>query len=275
MLSTLKPAIKMIPGVVQVYRLRNHLPSREAVKGHLKSLRIEIEKLPPIANQIAQREQATIQKRIDKYIANYKVRKLHLGCGKNIFPDWLNSDFDVQMDEVIWMDCTQPLPIPSQSFDYILSEHMIEHISYEHGKAFLAECFRIMKPGGVIRVSCPNLRQIVGLLREDRTPLENSYMEMIFGKWIEGESDKPHFPSFIVNNLFRNWGHQFIYDKQTLTHSLAAAGFTNIKEYTPKVSDDPNLVGLENHSSHLENVGGFTGIDFDNFTTMVFEATRP
>jgi hypothetical protein len=53
---------------------------------------------------------------------------------------------------------------------------------------------------------------------------------------------------FVINNLFRAWGHQFIYDEQTLRNSLEKAGFKNIVRCDLGQSSKTHLQKIENES---------------------------
>jgi SAM-dependent methyltransferase len=50
-------------------------------------------------------------------------------------------------------DCTS-LPFPAQSFDAVVSFETIEHIAGQ--ETFLAEIRRVLRPGGLVILSCPN-----------------------------------------------------------------------------------------------------------------------
>lgn len=50
------------------------------------------------------------------------------------------------------------IPHASETVDSIYSSHMIEHLDRHEAAAFLTECRRVLKPGGVLRLSAPNLR---------------------------------------------------------------------------------------------------------------------
>ena len=54
---------------------------------------------------------------------------------------------------VVYMDATEPFPLPSQSFDAVHCEHVIEHVAYEAGMTMLRECRRVLRPGGVLRIA--------------------------------------------------------------------------------------------------------------------------
>ena len=95
------------------------------------------------------------QEIIDDYFRRERVRKLHIGCGGNILKGWLNSDYNSVHSDVIFLDATKPFPFNNDEFDYLFSEHVIEHFDFAKGFAMLLECHRILKPGGKLRISTP------------------------------------------------------------------------------------------------------------------------
>ena len=103
------------------------------------------------------------RKVIKFYLNSINVKKIHIGCGTNILKGWLNTDYMPVSNEVILMDATQKLPFENNTFDYVFSEHMIEHITYTQGGLMLSECFRVLKSGGKLRVSTPDLRFLFSL----------------------------------------------------------------------------------------------------------------
>lgn len=53
-------------------------------------------------------------------------------------------------------DMEQPLPFRSQSVDGVWSSHMFEHLSQPGAQQLLRECFRVIRPGGELRMYMPN-----------------------------------------------------------------------------------------------------------------------
>ncbi len=86
---------------------------------------------------------------LQTYFQNHSVKKLNLGCGPHILNEWLNTDYSPQNPAVMFLDASQGFPFEDQTFDYIFSEHMIEHISYHDGISMLRNCHRILKPNGI------------------------------------------------------------------------------------------------------------------------------
>lgn len=101
---------------------------------------------------------------IAEYLAGDGPKALQLGCGMNQLSGWLNTDVEPDYG-VTFLDVTQPIPASDSSFDFIFAEHLIENFGPEKLKKILNECFRILKPGGTLRLTfyCADaLREMTG-----------------------------------------------------------------------------------------------------------------
>ncbi len=186
------------------------------------------------------------KKIIANYLAKKEVKKLHIGCGRNFLDGWLNSDLSPQSPDIIHIDATEPFPFENETFDYIFSEHMIEHISYSNGLLMLNECCRILKNDGTIRISTPNLLFLIGLYGDKKTELQKEYIKWATDNFIK---DAPYYSStFVINNFVRDWGHLFIYDEETLSSSLKSTGFKTIVRCNLNESTNEVLCNLENEN---------------------------
>ncbi len=187
--------------------------------------------------------------RVDKvitesYFAKQETRKLHIGCGKSILRGWLNSDFFPSSNNKIHLDATDTFPFENDMFEYVFSEHMIEHLSYANGLVMLSECHRILKNNGKIRITTPNLQFLSDLYRDSKSELQVEYIKWATDKFIESA---PYYDdTFVINNFVRDFGHLFIYDEKTLRVSLERAGFTEIIRCDLHGSRDEALRNLEN-----------------------------
>lgn len=54
----------------------------------------------------------------------------------------------------------QGFPFPSDHFDVVYHSQVLEHFPKEKAPAFMAECYRVLRPGGVLRVVVPDLENI-------------------------------------------------------------------------------------------------------------------
>ena len=205
--------------------------------------------------------------KISNYIKNNEIRKIQLGSGTNRYEGWLNTDLYPKGGNT-YLDVTSPLPIKSDSFDYIFSEHMIEHISFQDAERLLSESYRILRPGGKIRIATPDLSHYLSLFRENKSLQQKEYIDWMHSNWINKAGIKYKNESFILNLAMHSWGHLFIFDFNTLNSVLSDIGFSEIQQFECQKSDDDNLANLENHGEVIGN------IKMNHMETLVVQGTK-
>ncbi|MGA9379876.1 MAG: methyltransferase domain-containing protein [Phormidium sp.] len=84
---------------------------------------------------------------------------LNLGCGYRFHPDWTNVDFVSTGEGVIAHNFIKGIPFHDSSFDVIYHSHLLEHFSKKEAESFLRDCYRVLRPQGVLRVAVPDLEQ--------------------------------------------------------------------------------------------------------------------
>lgn len=82
--------------------------------------------------------------------------RLHLGCGRNILPGYINLDKQNYPGVDTCSDITSGIPYPDNWFDYIVSQDLLEHIHPEKKVFVINEIHRILKPGGIMEHNVPN-----------------------------------------------------------------------------------------------------------------------
>lgn len=152
---------------------------------------------------------------------------LNLGCGGNRPSDghWLNIDnhyvtfSDLNCPErknldseknYLNVDLTKGIPFQDDTVNGILSSHMIEHLNCHETVKFLKECRRVLKPGGVLRISVPDPE------RFHQLSIENC------GDW--GEPNREPSKSFMEYALFYQ-EHKQLIGKDSVFCFLWMAGF--------------------------------------------------
>jgi predicted SAM-dependent methyltransferase len=90
-------------------------------------------------------------------------KMLNIGCGTTHHPDWINLDVSPAEPSVLPVDINSGLPFPADSAAVCYSSHLLEHLDKDGARDFLAECMRVLKSGGVIRLAVPDLE---GIARE-------------------------------------------------------------------------------------------------------------
>lgn len=88
------------------------------------------------------------------------MRCLNLGCGRRTHPDWENVDYTASAPGVRAYNLRNGIPYADSSFDVVYHSHLLEHFSKQSAPAFLRECYRVLKPGGTIRIAVPDLERI-------------------------------------------------------------------------------------------------------------------
>ena len=189
--------------------------------------------------------------------------KLQIGFGGNPLPGWLNTGISLEECKAgAYMDAGKPFPLPDASFDYVYSEHLFEHLAYSQAQNMLKESYRVLKPGGVIRIATPNLWFLLGLYQEPEKPLHKEYVA-----YSTKNCGLPPTAVYVINRFHTSWGHQIIYDKETLAKALEEAGFRGVCSCEVGESNHDVLKGVERHSKVLP-------AEFNRLETMILEATK-
>jgi predicted SAM-dependent methyltransferase len=85
---------------------------------------------------------------------------VNIGCGAYFDPRWINLDGAPLDSRVEQHDCRENLRFADGSVDAAYSSHLVEHLSPKFALHFLQECFRVLKPGGVLRLATPDLEKL-------------------------------------------------------------------------------------------------------------------
>jgi predicted SAM-dependent methyltransferase len=202
---------------------------------------------------------------IKRYLASTGVRKLQIGAGRNNLPGWLNTDILPREEGQAFLDATKPFPIPDNSLHYVYAEQVIEHLPFEAGMVMLRESHRTLAADGKLRVATPDLRKLVALFDQDDSEAERRFMTAQL-KMVGLSVKESERPLFIMNTYFREWGHQFLYDRQTLQSALESAGFRDVRFLPHSESDDPELRNVERHIYQV-------GSDVE-YVTMIVQASK-
>jgi len=139
--------------------------------------------------------------------------RLHLGCGWAHKDGWVNVDLFATSADIVW-DLRHGIPLPDGSAAAIFHEHMLEHLSLRDGHLLAQECLRVLAPGGVLRIGVPDAGLCI-----------DSYA----GKADPGWARSRPTGMLAVQSLFYEHGHRSMWDGETLTRALLAAGFAEAR----------------------------------------------
>ncbi|MDB5150380.1 MAG: Methyltransferase type 11 [Mucilaginibacter sp.] len=201
-----------------------------------------------------------------KYLNSHDVFKLQLGAGLNALHGWFNTDYFAR-PAIFFLNVTKKFPFPDNTFELIFSEHHIEHITYQEAQIMLAEAYRVMKPGGYIKITTPDLQKYIQsyAARNFQLPLIKEHAtDWIYSGFAYASSYIPisdNFEAHFINDIFLNYEHRFIYDFNALKILMEKAGFININDPANEYAD---FQGIETHDS-----------DFDRMFTLYLHAEKP
>lgn len=204
---------------------------------------------------------------ISRYLAVEADPRVHVGCGPHRIPGWLNTDVHRQAllnrDGLVYLDMRRKLPFPDGQIAFLFVEHAVYQLRLDEAVRFFAECRRVLRPGGVLRIGEANLEFMVNVYRGKHPQSE---------KFIRFITDGCHGNSYysaciVVNTWFLNRGTKFRYDPETLGWVLGLAGFDKIERVRIGESSHPELCGIEGHGKAMPP-------ELNEVETFVLEATQ-
>ncbi len=191
--------------------------------------------------------------------------RLHLGAFDQVVDGWINTDVsphlmlarvpglatllhrlgklsderyaayaDGRFRRLRHLDLSRRFPLPDDSVAAIYSSHTFEHLHVDAAERALAECHRILMPGGVLRIAVPDLDKTVAQY-DPSAP--DDFLDGIF----QGRAASD-------NRLARHWWH---YNAVSLGARMRAAGFSEVDECDFRQGRCPDLEQLEYRDGSL------------------------
>ena len=187
--------------------------------------------------------------------------KVNLGCGLRVASGWLNIDGSLNaliaswsnwthrlvyrfsgshnyysLDEYcgilenhafLYHDLSISLPLHDNSVDFIYSSHFFEHLFKDDAAVLLKSCARVLRPGGTIRISIPDLAYAVSLYGLGRkAELLDDYF------FVEGKG------SYLAR-------HKYMYDFELIKEALEQAGFSDVTRCEYQQGKTPDIKVLD------------------------------
>ena len=166
--------------------------------------------------------------------------KLHLGCGGNRMDGWVNVD---TAGADVNADLTRPWPFTDESAKFLFTEHMLEHMTPIEAESCLCEAYRVLRKNGIIRIALPCVSHICTLVADGR------WRDQAWLQWPQFSHIKT--AAEMMNTVWYDWGHKWMYDHEELERRLRNSGFENIWFGNRNYSKHPELCGLESREDSL------------------------
>ena len=184
--------------------------------------------------------------------------KLHLGCGSDVRPGWVNLDLAPAHLEptpnalFIAYDLRLDLPLRDNCCRLVYSSHFLEHLDLHHGVQMLRECHRVLRPGGVLRLCLPNF----GALLKAYAAGDESYHELIAIREAMPEIE-PQTETFVDHVNFaahQNGEHKWIFDEEKIGLLLRHTGFSSVNSAAFDAAVDHPSPVRRRYSFYIEAV---------------------
>jgi predicted SAM-dependent methyltransferase len=121
------------------------------------------------------------------------------------------------------LDIAEPLPFDDGCLEWVYAEHLIEHVPLPTARYWLSEVRRVLAPGGLLRLTTPDLRKYVeGYLSGNKFfATHRRRVKLAIGV----APPMPKRNAFMLNQIFYLYGHRWLYDLDELRYVLGEAGF--------------------------------------------------
>jgi len=218
--------------------------------------------------------------------------RLNVGCGLQAPPGWTNIDgswnarlakspkirrmlsrlrlLPADKLEIPWSssivihDIRKPLPFADNSASAVYASHVLEHLYCEEGRSLMAESFRVLQAGGVLRIVVPDLRTIVeeylgnGASKGQKPGSESLRPADLMNQRLLMRWPTPRSPHLLYR-IYDSWqdfhSHKWMYDADSLSALFKATGFVQVER---KECHDSRIAGIhevEDQSRILDGAG--------------------
>jgi len=147
-----------------------------------------------------------------QYVEN-EIVSLHLGCGQRYVPFFTYHIDTRPLPHVDYVTSADKLEMfEEESVDLIYACHVLEHFGRNKIGNVLAEWYRVLKTGGVLRIAVPDFAVLTKVYQI------TGDLQLVLGS-IVGRQDYPGNTHYIV------------FDYTSLSKALKEAGFRDIHRY--------------------------------------------
>ena len=202
-----------------------------------------------------------------KYVVPVTHAYANFGCGMRCVPGWLNVDGSltallgsrrfsfinkllyrvagssafysfseyneiIRISGLLFSDLRNGVPFADNSLDVVYTSHFLEHLNKQDGRHFLKECYRALKPGGLLRISIPDL-------------------EIAFTSYYKEEKVEEMLDLFFYNSDGADFhSHKYNYNFQSLKKILEEDGFRNVVRESYQHGKCPKIDFLDVYPEH-------------------------
>jgi predicted SAM-dependent methyltransferase len=149
---------------------------------------------------------------------------------------------------VRWANAFKRIPLPDGSLEVVYSSHVLEHLDSSEAERFLAEVYRVLRPGGIIRLALPDLRRRAEKYMADGDADE--FMGSLNMREDSVHSLRTKLRLLIVGDREHRW----MYDSRSLIRLLQKSRFVDAREMAPGETTIPDPGSLNLYERQEESI---------------------
>lgn len=166
--------------------------------------------------------------------------KLHLGCGPRYIPGFIHVDA-LPAHHVDIVGPVELLPMDDASVSLIYASHVLEHFGRFEYRAVLEEWFRVLKSGGILRLSVPDFAVCAAIYYE--SGLADGLSGLV-GLIVGGQRDSYDY-------------HKMIFDEAFLRRDLLDIGFREVRRWDWRATEHADVDDYSQaHIPHMQKENG-------------------
>ena len=130
------------------------------------------------------------------------------------------------------MDITKKFPYADNTFNCAFSSHVLEHLYFNEAKHCLAEVHRVLIPGGVVRISIPDLDKCIQLYDPNNA---NEFSRAMYESTQKADKNR----------------HHWMYNEHSMREMLKSVGFSAVCRREFRVGICPDIEIIDNRPDSL------------------------
>lgn len=151
---------------------------------------------------------------------------VHLGCGEIDCPGFINVDYRPAPHVHYVQDVCDLSIFPNNYADLVYACHLLEHIRHTAVRQTLWEWRRVLKPGGVLRLSVPDFDKLLEIYQSSHGDITTILKPLMGGQNYEENA------------------HHCVFNHAYLTDKLREVGFQEIRDWVPDRVPDHDFKDL-------------------------------